>query len=266
LIVAAPVSYLKSGETFLEKDPDQRVQEAIILLFRKFVEMRSVTDQIRAAKRYSGFSSMVFNHPPPIRRYALRCKAGEAHTGAVTLIQRFGSAANLNIHLHCLVLDGVDRINREGAPVFEPARAPRVAALAALLVKIITRLMRRLTRQGYLVEAQGMTYLAEPDADDAVPALTPLQAASCTYRIALGPARDSRCLKLAPPAEHKRAIDTRPVRQPPRLQPSCGGALRRRSAQSPRTPVPHHHPPGRFLGSRLMNASSVTAPAKSCCN
>jgi hypothetical protein len=29
-----------------------------------------------------------------------------ADTGAVTLIQRFGSAANLNIHLHCLVLDG----------------------------------------------------------------------------------------------------------------------------------------------------------------
>jgi hypothetical protein len=32
-----------------------------------------------------------------------------ADTGAVTLIQRFGSAANLNIHLHCLVLDGVWR-------------------------------------------------------------------------------------------------------------------------------------------------------------
>ena len=31
-------------------------------------------------------------------------KGGAAHTGAVTLIQRFGSAANLNIHLHCLVL------------------------------------------------------------------------------------------------------------------------------------------------------------------
>ena len=28
-------------------------------------------------------------------------KRDEAHTGAVTLIQRFGSAANLNIHLHC---------------------------------------------------------------------------------------------------------------------------------------------------------------------
>ena len=34
-------------------------------------------------------------------------KAEEADSGAVTLIQRFGSAANLNIHLHCLVLDGV---------------------------------------------------------------------------------------------------------------------------------------------------------------
>jgi hypothetical protein len=33
-------------------------------------------------------------------------RADEDRGGAVTLIQRFGSAANLNIHLHCLVLDG----------------------------------------------------------------------------------------------------------------------------------------------------------------
>jgi hypothetical protein len=36
-------------------------------------------------------------------------KADEADSDAVTLIQRFGWAANLNIHLHCLVLDGVYR-------------------------------------------------------------------------------------------------------------------------------------------------------------
>ena len=36
-------------------------------------------------------------------------EADEADSGAVTLIQRFGSAANLNIHMHCLVLDGVYR-------------------------------------------------------------------------------------------------------------------------------------------------------------
>jgi hypothetical protein len=43
-------------------------------------------------------------------------KADEGHGGAVTLIQRFGSAANLNIHLHCLVLDGVYRCDADGAP------------------------------------------------------------------------------------------------------------------------------------------------------
>ena len=44
-------------------------------------------------------------------------KRASADTGAVTLIQRFGSAANLNIHLHCLVLDGVYR-RTGGEPVF----------------------------------------------------------------------------------------------------------------------------------------------------
>ena len=85
----------------------------------------------------------------------------EAATGAVTLIQRFGSAANLNIHLHCLVLDGVYR-STEGVPVFHAVRAPTAGELQALLGRIINRLMRLLTRKGYLIEEQGMTDLATP--------------------------------------------------------------------------------------------------------
>jgi len=81
------------------------------------------------------------------------------------------------------VLDGVYR-NCDGVPVFHEAAAPTNEELEALLLKIITRVMRLLTRQGYLIEEQGMTYLAEADTDRA---LAPLQAASCTYRIALGP-------------------------------------------------------------------------------
>ena len=50
-------------------------------------------------------------------------KADEADSGAVTLIQRFGTAANLNIHLHCLVLDGVYRRGADGALVFVEAPA-----------------------------------------------------------------------------------------------------------------------------------------------
>ena len=53
--------------------------------------------------------------------------------------------------------------------------------------------MRLLTRQGYLIEEQGMTYLAEADTDRA---LAPLQAASCTYRIALGPRAGQKVLTL----------------------------------------------------------------------
>jgi hypothetical protein len=60
-------------------------------------------------------------------------KADQADSGAVTLIQRFGSAANLNIHLHCLVLDGVYRRNADGAPVFVEVPVPTDAALQAVL-------------------------------------------------------------------------------------------------------------------------------------
>ena len=87
-------------------------------------------------------------------------KADEAHSGAVTLIQRFGSAANLNIHLHCLVLDGVYRCDSEGEPVFVEVPAPTDEALQTVLLKIITRTMKLLTRKGVLVEEQGQTYMA----------------------------------------------------------------------------------------------------------
>ena len=56
-------------------------------------------------------------------------KADEADSGAVTLIQRFGSAANLNVHLHCLVLDGVYRCGTEGEPIFVEVPAPTARAL-----------------------------------------------------------------------------------------------------------------------------------------
>jgi hypothetical protein len=110
-----------------------------------------------------------------------------------TLIQCFGSAANLNIHLHCLVLDGV-YLNRDGVPVFHEAAAPSSTdELEALLLKIITRTMRLLTRLGALIEEPERTYLAETDSDGA---LKSLQAASCTYWIALGPRAGQKVLNL----------------------------------------------------------------------
>jgi hypothetical protein len=115
------------------------------------------------------------------------------------LIQRFGSAANLNIHLHCLVLDGVYRRNADGAPVFMEVPAPTDEALQAVLHRIITRTMKLLTRKGVLVEEQGQTYMADNDdsADsDEARVLRPLQAAACTYRIAFGPRTGQKVLTV----------------------------------------------------------------------
>ena len=124
--------------------------------------------------------------------------ADEGHGGAVTLIQRFGSAANLNIHLHCLVLDGVYRCDADGVPGFIEAGAPTDDELDALLHTIIARLMKMLTRRGVLVEDMGQTYLAEPDADgEEARTLRPLQAAAITYRIAFGPRAGQKVLTAA---------------------------------------------------------------------
>ena len=124
-------------------------------------------------------------------------EADEGQGGAVTLIQRFGSAANLNIHLHCLVLDGVYRCDADGMPSFIEASAPTDDELHALLQTVITRLMKLLTRRGVLVEDMGQTYLAEPDADgEEARTLRPLQAAAVTYRIAFGPRAGQKVLTL----------------------------------------------------------------------
>jgi hypothetical protein len=53
--------------------------------------------------------------------------------------------------------------------------------------------MRLLTRLGALIEEPERTYLAEADSDGA---LRSLQAASCTYRIALGPRAGQKVLSL----------------------------------------------------------------------
>jgi Putative transposase len=62
-----------------------------------------------------------------------------------------------------------------------------------LLDNIIARLMKMLTLLGYLIEEEGNVYIADMDADDP---LASLQAASCTYHIALGPRAGQKVLSL----------------------------------------------------------------------
>jgi hypothetical protein len=98
-----------------------------------------------------------------------------ARTGAVTLIQRFGSALNLNIHLicmearmprahgcagaaHMLFLDGVYAEGADGRVRFLWVKAPTSAELIQLAHTLAQRIGRYLERQGLL----------ERDADDCI--------------------------------------------------------------------------------------------------
>ena len=98
-----------------------------------------------------------------------------------------------------------------------------------------------LTRQGYLVKEQGVTYLADRDADNP---LALLQAAACIYRIALGPRAGQRVLSLRTVHGRDKKATAGTVRRCAQLQPACRGALWHTSAQGTRTPVPLHHAPG----------------------
>jgi hypothetical protein len=109
-----------------------------------------------------------------------------ARTGTVTHAV-VGRTPNLNIHLHCLVLDGVYRLSADGTREFVEAPAPTDEALQPVLHTIITRLMKLLTRRGVLVEEDGSTYRADNDGDsDEARVLRPLQAAAwpCRPRLA----------------------------------------------------------------------------------
>ena len=94
------------------------------------------------------------------------------------------------------MLDGVYRLT-DGVPIFQAVPAPTTEQLQAVLTRIVQRVLKSLTRIGALIEEQGLPYLADPDAD---PALAPLHAAACTYRIALGPRAGQKVLTWKDPA------------------------------------------------------------------
>jgi len=108
-----------------------------------------------------------------------------AQTGAVTLIQRFSSALNLNVHFRMLFLDGAYVERPDGSLRFRWVQAPTSAELARLTQTLALRIGRYLERQGLLERDAENSYLAG-DRLDAGP-MDQLLGSSITNRIAIGP-------------------------------------------------------------------------------
>jgi hypothetical protein len=125
-------------------------------------------------------------------------KAGKtqktAQTGSVTLIQRFGSALNLNVHFHMLFLDGVYAKNKYGKATFQRTNAPTQEELARLVHTISHRVARYLERQGILERDEENSYL-QLDGIDEDP-MQQLIGCSVSYRIAVGPQQGRKVFTL----------------------------------------------------------------------
>jgi len=118
-----------------------------------------------------------------------------AHTGAVTLIQCFGSSLNLNVHFHMLFLDGVYVEGRPGTlKRFQWVKAPPSDEFTRLTHTIARRVGRFLEHQGLLESDAENCYLTGDAADD--DSMAHLHGHSITYRIAVGPHQGRKVFTL----------------------------------------------------------------------
>jgi len=101
-------------------------------------------------------------------------------TGAVVVVQRFGSALNLNVHFHMLLLDGVFVDAADGDVRWVRVPAPTTSEVQVLVTHLARTLERWLAKKGYGADDA----CDEDDIDDDPNA--GLFAASIAGRVALG--------------------------------------------------------------------------------
>jgi len=124
-----------------------------------------------------------------LRRRAKDAGVAHGRSGAVAIIQRFGGALNLNVHVHALVMEGVFALDGEGLTFHTARRLTRddVAAVAAVVARRIERLLQR---RGVMATADERG-VADAWAEDA-PVRARLAAASVQGLVALGPQAGAR--------------------------------------------------------------------------
>jgi hypothetical protein len=132
-----------------------------------------------------------------LRRRAIWNGLAGGRSGAVTVLQRFGGALNLNLHVHALVLDGCYVKTGSERPTFHAVRDLTALDVAETLQAAqvgITRLLERWRRDdaGWADEA---------------PATGVLAAASVEHTVAFGERRGQPVARLGEPGDFGDLLD-----------------------------------------------------------
>ena len=132
-------------------------------------------------------------------RRGLELGVPDPHWGAVTVVQRVGSALQVTPHPHTIAIDGVFSIDRRGLYArFRPLPAPSEAEIASLVSTVADRVLRALVRRR-LIQVPGEEDAGPDPLDVREPAQAACYAASVQGRIAFGPEAGSRIPRVGAP-------------------------------------------------------------------
>ena len=193
------VAFSCKGRGFCPSCGARRMAEAAIYLTDELVPLVPVRQ-------------FVVTFPPPLRLWLARsnelasvvcCKIMDALTahlrresetpngmaGAVVFMQRFGSGANLNVHLHIIAMDGAYSEKSTNRLKFYNAKAPTAETTERLTSDIARRINKHLVKKGYLEQSEDLMLVGNTEdlfssANDNLH--LPAQAASASHRIAFG--------------------------------------------------------------------------------
>ena len=134
-----------------------------------------------------------------LRARARHNGVADGPSGPAVIVQRFGGALNLNVHVLALVIDGVF-VNDGERLRFQTAGRLRQDDVAEVVAVVAHRIDRLLQRRGVMAtseESGGVDRCAEE-----APALAGLAAASVQGLLALGPRAGARIARYGSPPQH----------------------------------------------------------------
>jgi hypothetical protein len=125
-----------------------------------------------------------------LRRRAAQAGVKAGQSGGVAIIQRFGAAPKLNVHVHALVLDGVFAEGGDGSVIFHPLPPPGDDDVAAVVSTVRHRIASLRQRRGLLDPPEG--FIAPDALAEEAPVLAGITVASVVGSVALGPRAGAR--------------------------------------------------------------------------